>query len=75
MSQTKADSIASETNFKAGELIMPLSLVGAGTLGFPMLKSNTFSAPTSRHLRRPYSAMSRITELFRPISNIFCASI
>lgn len=34
MSQTKADSIASETNFKVGELIMPLSLVGAGTLGF-----------------------------------------
>lgn len=34
MSQTDADSIASETSFKTGELIMPLSLVGAGTLGF-----------------------------------------
>ena len=34
MSRTNADSIASKTNFKAGELIMPLSLVGAGTLGF-----------------------------------------
>ena len=34
MCQTSADSIASGTSFKAGELIMPLSLVGAGTLGF-----------------------------------------
>ena len=32
--QTAADSVAVKSNFKAGELIMPLSLIGAGTLGF-----------------------------------------
>ena len=34
MCQTSTDSIAPGTGVKAGELIMPLSLVGAGTLGF-----------------------------------------
>lgn len=32
--QAVQDSVAVESNFKAGELIMPLSLIGAGTLGF-----------------------------------------
>lgn len=32
--KTKSDSLAVKSNFKAGELIMPLSLIGAGTLGF-----------------------------------------
>lgn len=32
--QSNADSLVVESNFKAGELIMPLSLIGAGTLGF-----------------------------------------
>lgn len=34
MAQTAVDSTAVESGFKAGELIMPLSLVGMGTLGF-----------------------------------------
>ena len=29
-----ADTLTVKSNFKAGELIMPLSLIGAGTLGF-----------------------------------------
>lgn len=29
-----SDTLAVKSNFKAGELIMPLSLIGAGTLGF-----------------------------------------
>lgn len=32
--QTTSDSLAVKSNFKAGELIMPLSLIAAGTLGF-----------------------------------------
>ena len=32
--QVASDSLAVKSNFKAGELIMPLSLIGAGTLGF-----------------------------------------
>ncbi|MBR4313124.1 MAG: phosphatase PAP2 family protein [Bacteroidaceae bacterium] len=32
--QTSSDSLAVKSNFKAGELIMPLSLIAAGTLGF-----------------------------------------
>ena len=32
--KTKSDSLAVKSNFKAGELIMPLSLITAGTLGF-----------------------------------------
>ncbi len=32
--RTDSDSVAVRPNFKAGELIMPLSLIGAGTLGF-----------------------------------------
>ena len=32
--KTKSDSLAVKSNFKAGELIMPLSLVGVGSLGF-----------------------------------------
>ena len=32
--QTSSDSLAVKSNFKAGELIMPLSLIVAGTLGF-----------------------------------------
>ncbi len=32
--QTASDSLAVKSNFKAGELIMPLSLIGVGTLGF-----------------------------------------
>lgn len=34
VAQTAVDSTAVEAGFKAGELIMPLSLVGMGTLGF-----------------------------------------
>ena len=34
MGVASADSIAVESNFKAGEVIMPLTLIGAGTLGF-----------------------------------------
>lgn len=34
MSQTNTDSITVKSPFKTGDLIMPLSLVGAGTLGF-----------------------------------------
>ena len=34
MGAASADSIAVESNFKAGEVIMPLTLIGAGTLGF-----------------------------------------
>lgn len=34
LAQTRTDSLAVESPFKAGELIMPLSLIGAGTLGF-----------------------------------------
>ena len=39
--QTSSDSLAVKSNFKAGELIMPLSLIAAGTLGFvePIRKS------------------------------------
>ena len=32
--QTMSDSMAVKSNFKLGEVIMPLSLIGAGTLGF-----------------------------------------
>ena len=32
--QTTSDSLVVKSNFKAGELILPLSLIGAGTLGF-----------------------------------------
>ena len=32
--QTASDSLAVKSNFKLGEIIMPLSLIGAGTLGF-----------------------------------------
>ena len=32
--KTNSDSLAVKSNFKAGELIMPLSLITAGTLGF-----------------------------------------
>ena len=32
--QTPSDSLAVESNFKLGEVIMPLTLIGAGTLGF-----------------------------------------
>ena len=32
--QTASDSTAVKSNFKLGEVIMPLSLIGAGTLGF-----------------------------------------
>ena len=32
--QTTSDSLAVESDFKAGGLILPLSLVGAGMLGF-----------------------------------------
>ena len=32
--RSDSDSLAVRSNFKAGELIMPLSLIGAGTLGF-----------------------------------------
>lgn len=32
--QTASDSAAVRSNFKLGEVIMPLSLIGAGTLGF-----------------------------------------
>lgn len=32
--QTTSDSLVVKSNFKVGELIMPLSLIGAGTLGF-----------------------------------------
>ena len=32
--QTTSDSLAVESDFKAGGLILPLSLIGAGTLGF-----------------------------------------
>jgi hypothetical protein len=32
--QTSSDTLAVKSNFKAGELIMPLSLVGVGALGF-----------------------------------------
>ena len=30
----RTDSLTVKSNFKAGEVIMPLSLIGAGTLGF-----------------------------------------
>lgn len=32
--QTSTDTLAVKSNFKIGEVIMPLSLIGAGTLGF-----------------------------------------
>lgn len=32
--QTASDTLAVKSNFKLGEVIMPLSLIGAGTLGF-----------------------------------------
>lgn len=32
--QTSSDSLRVESNFKLGEIIMPLSLIGVGTLGF-----------------------------------------
>ena len=32
--QTTSDTLAVKSNFKLGEVIMPLSLIGAGTLGF-----------------------------------------
>ena len=32
--QTKSDSLAVQSTFKAGELIVPLSLIGVGALGF-----------------------------------------
>ena len=32
--QTESDSLAVNSNFKAGELIVPLSLIGVGSLGF-----------------------------------------
>ena len=34
LAQTRTDSLAVRSNFKAGELIVPLSLVGVGALGF-----------------------------------------
>lgn len=34
LAQTRSDSLVVKSNFKAGELIMPLSLIGVGTLGF-----------------------------------------
>ena len=34
LAQTRTDSLAVKSNFKAGELFMPLSLITAGTLGF-----------------------------------------
>ena len=44
---------------------------GAGTEGFPRLKSKTFSAPYSWAICRPSSNMARITELFRARRCIF----
>ena len=32
--QVQGDSVAAKSRFKAGEVVMPLSLIGAGTLGF-----------------------------------------
>ena len=32
--QNAGDSLRVESNFRVGEIIMPLSLIGAGTLGF-----------------------------------------
>ena len=34
MGSEARDTIATQTNFKAGEVVMPLTLIGAGTLGF-----------------------------------------
>ena len=34
MGRDECDSIAAQTNFKTGEVVMPLSLIGVGTLGF-----------------------------------------
>ncbi|MBR5235337.1 MAG: phosphatase PAP2 family protein [Bacteroidaceae bacterium] len=34
MGSEARDSIAAESHFKAGEVVMPLTLIGAGTLGF-----------------------------------------
>lgn len=39
--QASSDSLVVKSNFKAGELIMPLSLIGAGTLGFVQPVKNT----------------------------------
>ena len=38
------------------------TLFGAGTLGLPILKSKTFSAPISAFLLLPYSKISLISE-------------
>ena len=44
---------------------------GAGTFGFPILKSKTFSAPISAARFLLYSKISRITDFFVPRVTIF----
>ena len=48
---------------------------GVGTLGFPRLKSKTFSAPTSAVRFCPYSKIVRIVDFFVPSSYIFSETI
>ena len=46
-------------------------MTGAGTFGFPILKSKTFSDPISAARFLLYSKISRITDFFVPRVTIF----
>ena len=48
---------------------------GAGKIGFPMLKSKTFSAPISAARFLLYSKISRMTDFLVPRVTIFSESI